>query len=458
MRGRGAEITATAYLSLCLLLGGASAAGAANALLQLGGLIIILFVLWKDGPGVPGEAKGLVWLGALFVAVGLASLVPVAPSLWADLPFRDVIASGYRLLGMEPPAIPVSLSPQGTIASLLSLLPPAALFLLVLRLSHEERRSIPWVLLVVAGSSILLGAFQLMGGPESPLRFYEITNPHAPVGVFANPNHQATLLLCALPFTAVLATGMARRQRSSRSAGAMISVVIALFLSAGIAIVESGAGYGLFLPTALGTMIIYRRGIDGRLGWPWSAALALLLLAFVGAGLRGPLSTEALSAEVSEDPASRRVLAATTMEAVKESFPAGTGLGTFAPVYRQFENPNRVSPGFANHAHNDYLEIILEIGIFGIFVVLGFLFWWIRQSLRVLKSDFSGAAMARAGSLIIGVILMHSIVDYPLRTAALAAVLALACGLLSPAPIRKQRGEAADPFAGEDGPRHLEAG
>ena len=438
MNGRFWTYAAGGYLVACLLLGGASAAGAAaNALLQLVAVALILLWLWRRDTPLPREARVPLWIGGAFLLVGLLSLIPLTPSLWTALPLRDQILSGFQLIGMQPPAIPLSLAPPSTIWSLLSLLPPAAMFL------------------IVASLSIVLGAFQLLGGPESPLRPYAVTNAGSPVGFFANVNHEATLLLCCLPFIAFLAGRAAgRRSRSKRSGGAILSVALGLFLVVGIAISGSSAGYGLFLPAALASLLIYRRAVVGRIAWPWTAGMAAILVVFAIVAVRGPLSSEAFEGDLSNQPTSRRVLAATTTRAIADSFPAGTGLGTFSTVYRRYENPDRVTRQYANHAHNDYLEIALELGIAGLLLVLAFIAWWAAALVRVWRSEVPGAGMARAASVAIGVVLLHSIVDYPLRTAAIAAVVGFACALLVPASRREV--EDSDVENGSD-LRHLEA-
>lgn len=457
MNGRFWTFAAGGYLVACLLLGGASAAGAAaNALLQIAALGLIVALLWRRDAPLPREARGLIWIAGTFVILTLVTLIPLPPSLWTGLPYRDEIATGFELIGMPAPSLPLSLAPPATIWSLLALLPPAAVFLLVVSLSNEERRRLAMPLLTVAGLSIVLGAFQLLGGTESPLRPYAITNSGSPVGFFANVNHEGTLLLCSLPFVAFLAGRAAgRRSRSKRSGGAIISVALGLFLAVGIAISGSSAGYGLFLPTALASLLIYRRAVVGRLAWPWTAGMAVVLLVFAVAALRGPLSSEAFAGDLSDQPTSRRVLAATTTQAIKDSFPVGTGLGTFATVYRRYENPDRVTRQYANHAHNDYLEIVLELGLAGLLLILAFIAWWAMALVRVWRSEVPGAALARAASVAIGVVLLHSIVDYPLRTSAIAAVIAFACALLIPAPRRdSEPSDAEDP--GSD-LRHLKA-
>jgi len=458
MRGRYWTLAAALYLGACLLLGGASAAGvAANAFLQLAGLGLILALLWQRNFALPDGARGPLWIGGALLIFGLLSLVPLPGGLGSGSLLRGQVIEAFRLIGIEPPALSASLAPSWTLISLLHLLPAAAMFLLVLRLPNEERRLLPTVLMAIAGASVVLGAFQLMGGPFSPLRFYEVTNRTSPVGFFSNANHEATLLLCALPLTAVIAGRMAtRRSRSKRSGGAIISVSIAVFILAGIAISGSSAGYGLALPAAVASFLIYRRTVAGRVATGWWAALAALALVFAFAGLSGPLGKEAFEADVTSQPSSRRVLASTTTEIIKDSFPLGTGLGTFSTVYRRYEDPSRVTRQFANHAHNDYLEAVMELGVAGLLLILVFLFWWGRRAYHAWTRDFEGAALARAGSVMIGIVLAHSIVDYPIRTAAIAAVFALGCALMVPPAPRRGPAESAEDDSSQP-LRHIEA-
>jgi O-antigen ligase len=452
-------LAAAAFLAGCLLLGGASAAGvAANGFLQLAALVLIVALLWQRDFTLPDGARGPVWIGGALLLVGLLSLVPLPGGMGSGLPLRAEIAEAFRLIGMTPPSLSASLAPSWTLSSLLHLLPAAAMFLLVLRLSGTERRLLPTVLLAIAGASMVLGAFQLMGGRDSPLRPYDITNPLSPVGFFANINHQATLLLCALPLTAVIAGRMAtRRSRSKRSGGAIISLSIAIFFMAGIAISGSSAGYGLAVPTAVASFLIYRRAVAGRVGPGWWGALAVLALIFAFAGIQGPLSKENFEGDLNTShPSSRRVLASTTVEIIKDSFPIGTGLGTFSTVYRRYEDPTRVTGTFANHAHNDYVEAVLELGVAGLLLILAFLFWWGRRAYSAWTRDFEGASLARAGSVMVGIVLVHSIVDYPIRTAAIVAVFALGCALMVP-PIVRRSSVEADEEESSAPLRHMEA-
>jgi O-antigen ligase len=450
---------ASTFFLLCVLLGGASAAGAAaNGLLQAVGVVLILVCLWRmrDTPLAP-EARALVWIVGLFVLVALLSLVPLPRGLWEALPGRGYIAHGFRLLGVPPGPLPLSLNAQGTIASLLSIIVPVAMFLLVVQLKEEDRRNLVWAVLAAAVASIMLGVFQLLGGEGSGLRFYRVTNVNAPVGFFANTNHLATLVLCALPFVGFLAARTASRSsgRAKRSGGLVMSGGIAAFLAVGVAVIGSLAGYGLFLPAAIASLLIYRRVVSGPLGARWLAALGGVFLLFVVLATAGPLTEQALSRKMTSQ-STRKVIAERTTEAVKDYFPAGSGLGTFQDIYRLYDDPNRADREYVNHAHNDYLEWLLEMGAAGLLLALAFLAWWVRRTLAVWRADFRGANLARAASVTVGVVLLHSIVDYPLRTAAIAALVALSCALLVPYAAPRRGSEQEDGGPATD-LRHLKA-
>ena len=133
-----------------------------------------------------------------------------------------------------------------------------------------------------------------------------------------------------------------------------------------------------------------------------------------------------------------------------------SGLGSFQYVYRTKEDPAQASHSFANHAHDDYAEIALELGLPGILLVLLFVLWWARRSYSAWTGSFSGAALARASSVMIGIVLFHSLVDYPIRTTAIAALFAAACAWLLPAPIAQKR-RGVQSSTGEGGARHLQA-
>jgi hypothetical protein len=132
----------------------------------------------------------------------------------------------------------------------------------------------------------------------------------------------------------------------------------------------------------------------------------------------------------------RIVFAQNTITAAKAFMPFGSGLGTFVPVYQMFEPPSDTLPNiYANHAHNDFLELWLETGVLGPLLLCLFLVWLGAASVRLWRrlppqvSAFD-CTLARAATIAIALLLVHAFVDYALRTEAIMAVFAVCCALL----------------------------
>jgi O-antigen ligase len=107
----------------------------------------------------------------------------------------------------------------------------------------------------------------------------------------------------------------------------------------------------------------------------------------------------------------------------------GWGLGTFADVFPEFQT--FYTDQLANHAHNDYLEVLAETGIVGFTVAVWFLIVVFRRAARKLRdwsSDVNGATSLTALVGISGV-LVHSLVDSNLQMPANAMLFFTFCSI-----------------------------
>jgi len=96
----------------------------------------------------------------------------------------------------------------------------------------------------------------------------------------------------------------------------------------------------------------------------------------------------------------------------------------------------------------------LETGLFGLLLVLLFLYWWCRRTITVWRAEDRNY-FACAATIASGAILAHSIVDYPLRTAAISAIFAACCALM--ADPRERVGRKSGKRGHRGGARHLTA-
>ena len=420
------------YLLACLLLGGASAAGyVANLLLQLAALPIIGWSLWQGtqpGPAFSRSVRAALALLALLILVALIQLVPLPPGLWTLLPGRASVVAGYQLLGVPLPWLPLTLSPAGAVASLLWLLPAFAVLLATVMAGAFRGRGIAAAILAVTLAAVAIGALQVIGGGGAYL--YKITNYGVAVGFFANANHNATLLLVCVPFLAALQATYLRRSSSPRSASAIRLLVAAGYavIAVGLLINGSLAGVGLGLPVAMSTWLAFSRKRPAMRGGLGIAAIVVSVGALVLIAM-GP-GNNLFGAQRENVELSRQTSFALTARAAARFLPFGSGIGSFQAVYHTEEPLTSVGTTFMNHAHNDWLELLLETGVAGVLLATAFLGWWGLRARAVWRAT-EREPFAHAAVIATAAIMLHSIVDYPLRTAALSAVFAACIGLMS---------------------------
>ena len=385
---------------------------------------------------------------AAILAIPLAQLAPLPPSVWMALPGREALASTFELMGRAPAWLPLSLSPRATWLSLLSLLPALAVFVCVIQLDYSERRLLSLVTIVMGFFSVLVGLTQVAQGPTSALRFFSVTNTEDAVGFFANRNHFAALLYTLTLLAAAWAgnNGIAfgrEKNRGRFSTGAIVSQlasfsILAVLIGAQV-ITRSRAGMVLTVGALVGAVLLVQLGQRAattglRPIWLMAGSAALAILLSIQYGLYRALDRFAMEAGAD----ARVTFARNTIAAAKVYMPFGAGTGSFVPVYAMFEKPrDLLIEGYANHAHDDFLEIWLETGVVGVALIGLFLIWLVQRMARVWRRSYSGGLdidrfLVRGATLAIVLLLLHSAVDYPLRTGAMMTIFAFLVALLIP--------------------------
>ncbi|MDP3173561.1 MAG: O-antigen ligase family protein [Phenylobacterium sp.] len=432
------QIAAIVLLAVAMILGGSSTDPLSAGIVRFIASPVLAFSLWRLSRRPLGAVplSGLLLL-ALGAGLTLLQLIPLPPEVWSALPQRAIVVEGYRAAGMTLPWAPLSLTPDRTLNAGLALLPPAAMFCAALSLSAAARRRLAIAAMILAAASIALGMAQLAGGATSPLRFQQPANLDAAVGFFANRNHQAVLLVAAIPLAALLVSQGRGAARGSNLFWMLAAVGVVLILVVGLSVSKSRAGVILLAPAAIGALMVAwpraRRMTQG--GTPHGLP-ALGMLAAIAGGVAlvvlfnlTPLA-DRFNARVDKD--TRWEVAPIVAQLGADYGPLGSGLGSFRAVYEVHEAPERVTPTYINHAHDDFLEIWLEAGWPGVALIAAFLVWWICATLAALRGGRGqGISMALAGSTVIGLLLAHSVADYPLRTPALATLFALACAMVA---------------------------
>lgn len=461
---RLAPVVAPLFLALCIVFGGATQNTLlASSLLQLAGAgLLVWLILDRDLEPAPASARPALLWGAALLALILVQLVPLPPALWTLLPGRAAVADGFSALGAELPWAPLSLAPSQTVYTALQWLAPVAIFVTVLKLRWRHGvRPMMWVAPCLGIASVAVGLVQVAQGPQSLFYLHDPTNRGFPVGVFANANHQASFLAACLPFVGALAGDLRARTGLERSGEkVLLAVGLGAILVAGVVAAGSVAGYMLLAPAlVLSVLIAWRsprrassrsamvlQAPGARRGLVVPAALGLAAFAGVLAASPFVLKEEDLLAG---GYMSRPDIYAATVRGIADFHAAGAGFGSFRTTFPWFEDPAVQSSTFAHHAHNDLLELLFEAGLAGALLLLVALAWYARESWRIwTAAPREETRMQRAASAALLILLLHSLVDYPLRTTALGVFAAFCAGAL----IAQRRQRAPPPDASGEAP------
>ncbi|HID37020.1 MAG TPA: O-antigen ligase domain-containing protein, partial [Ghiorsea sp.] len=238
---------------------------------------------------------------------------------------------------------------------------------------------------------------------------------HSGQGTYFNRDHFAALMEMSLPFSiALLAYNFASSRYSAKSVFNMSVIFFALTLLLLIAAIftKSRSGVALVLLGVFLSTIVFSSHIGGRQTAGFSVVFTGLAIGLgTSIGLI-PVLNRFISADPLKD--ARKEIFESSIVGIQQFWPFGSGSGTFPQVYRGFQPIDRA--GFVNHVHNDYLELLFEVGVFAL---IGFIFYialyiyrlWKLRSKRWTQKKF----IQVAAGIGIFLILLHSLTDFNLH-------------------------------------------
>lgn len=423
------------YAALVLL--GASFALGGSSVLPAGRVMVLellaVFTLAATLISWSGPAPSRFTLGVLclVVALPLIQLIPLPVSVWTQLPGRGVQVSVGEMIGLDS-AMPLSLDGNSTFRSWLSFVIPVALFLAVQQMRTEERTTVMAFVVAVALASILLGLMQMLVGEGAYL--FESEHNGLPIGLFTNRNHQAALLYAAAVITIALS---AQDGRSTLVRLCLLGVLATLV--AGVLATQSRMGLVLIVVGALvATALAFGRFITLRRFLVAAGALGLAVLFLT----QNSVVRTAVGRFVQSASDGRYDVWPDVGYAISFYWPYGSGIGTFVKAFQATESLTTLGPEYVNHAHNEYLEILLECGVAGVALIALFVVWLLSRAWSLWREGPSepAAQLAWSSIIVLCMLMAHSIVDFPVRTYALFALFGLMCGMLIP-PRSGRRGQ-----------------
>ena len=384
-----------------------------------------------------------VWSGSI-LEIG-ASLLFIA---WAALVFLDNGVKihwsplnwpllGLFTIGLAQFVLRATPYPFLTRVELLKL----AAYLLIFFLSTQafrERRdltNLAWFLILLCFGVSLLGIVQHFTSDAKIYGFRTLTAGGDPFGPFVNRNHFAGFVELTLPAGLALLIFRGLRRDMIPLTGLLTIVPVG-------AMILSGSRGGIvsfgFEVAVLALLARLRKAPEG----PRLVALAIVgfaalaLVAWLGAGRAIERFSSLHQGDVT---LGRRATMVRGAAHIFFDHPLkGAGLGSLVAVFPRYEI---AYDGYiVDHVHNDYVELLAEMGILGGLCGLAFLWILFRDARKCFTAEqghFSRAVHAGAITALCG-LLLHSLVDFNLHIPSNALLFLLQAHMATTTPLPSQ--------------------
>lgn len=410
--------------------GGGIGAPRGNLLVQLAAILLLsarmdnVAQFWRESPLIQ---RGLIIAS---LALPLFQIIPLPPSAWANLPSAGLVADSLTAAGAANCWMPASVDPVRTMVALSALITPAAVLWVGWSLPRERLIDCGWGVVALGLLTVLIGLLQVTSSSET-------LTPHgsrAPgdllLGLFANRNSTALFLGFALGLAALLPSPV------RHPAVGLIRASVCVLLMIAVVLTQSRTGQVLALiPLTLGlirgltALLPQRQGSSGSrsvLIGVGAVAIVLTGLGVLVAAAPGRVAASLERFEAKDDP--RRFIWDDAVFSAERYWPVGAGMGTYDDVSLVDESLENLTKRRAGRAHNDYIELAIEAGAFGLAIAFGWivLVGWLSWKAR--HSSMRWAAWS--GGVFLFAVALQSITDYPLRNQTMLAFAAFALLLL----------------------------
>jgi putative inorganic carbon (HCO3(-)) transporter len=306
-----------------------------------------------------------------------------------------------------------------------------------------------WPILGIATLEAGLGLWQYFGGTDEQVRW----------GTYANHNHYAGFLEMALPFALMYPIVLLRRAQSrqhSMVAPALLSSglwSLAGLMFGGIVYSFSRMGFIATLSSlfVMGTLVLGTTRLSWLTRSRWRrgvgvAIVAILVLAgfiFLPPGgliqrFARFVTTDELTSEGRTD------LWSETIPLVRAYPVFGCGLGGYETAFSRFKVSGLLVTD--DFAHNDYLQLLAELGLVGFAIGVTLAFSVMRMALHsaINSSDPQARYFAVACVGALCAIAVHSLADFNLYIPANAMLLAWISGITMTLELRAPRENARE--------------
>lgn len=308
-------------------------------------------------------------------------------------------------------------------------------FLATQTLLRSSQARIIAVILAIYGFT--LASFALLQGISSNGKIFWLRHPRMGgwiYGSYVNHNHYAGLMELLVPIPLILSLSHLAHDKTRIASGMAATVMVGTIFLSG----SRGGMLAIFVELIVLAVILLRQKRTVRIAvgiGAFAVVLVSLLVWLGGRELTTRMTSISRETKTEISGGMRLSIDRDTFRMFRQKPVFGWGLGTFPTVYPQFRS--FYTNFFINEAHNDYLQLLAEMGLLGFGTLVWFLVVLIRRVRRKIgnwTSSVSGAVTLACALGFTG-ILVHSLVDFNLQIPANAALFYVFCSIAAAPPL-----------------------
>ncbi len=396
-----------------------------------------LYLLHRDPAILSPRARRLLAPVVVILAIGLVQFTP-APHAFVHAVARPTAEFRAAVARAAPhaarPLAPPSLSPPDTMDALLRFMAYAFIGLAA-AVSHREPRHLKHAAAAIVASGsfqAVYGALEFLSGHQHIFGYRKQYYLDSATGTFINRNHYAAYLAVTLPFAFALAMSQRRRRGTGRdelplwlrvfSADGRTRALAILAASAILTAVLLSFSRGGTIAALAGLVLYLARSRNQGRAPRLAIGLSVFALVLLSWQWTRPPGERFWSG--SQDFAtlnSRLPVWKAALELVPDYLAFGTGYGTFEESFKRVYSRDIRTRW--DHAHNDWLQLVLEGGAAPLVLAFGALVVLRRIQARGRRPpEQAHAAPEHAGAF--GALAIHAFADFPLRIPAVALLAA----------------------------------
>lgn len=324
--------------------------------------------------------------------------LPVTPLSTAD---KKDTALKNNANAVEPPSgashkewHAITLYRYASKVELFRLLMYAGIYFLVVNNVHSKRqiKQLVTTIIITGASVAFLGLLQYLSGADKIFWLLDIKRTGF-FSAFSNQDHFAGYMAMIIPLvTGLLITEYLQYQgtnskREIRNPALKIAnhrvffyiFTIVIMLSSLFFARSSGGAFSMMISFLLLVGIMLCRRRLRRFSWVVIPILTITLGMLIWIGIHPVIEELSTAVDIENKSLTARVeFWKDTVSAIRDFSFLGAGLGTFPFVYPQYSTITFNT--FVNHAHNEYLELLLETGFIGLFFIVWAIYRFIKDN------------------------------------------------------------------------------